>query len=877
MSWVGRVQFRARTLFGRAALERQLDEELQFHIDMQAALHMQLGMSPAAARMRARSEFGSVEQHKDDYRDRWSARQAETVLQDIRIGARRVWREPVTSIAVVLALSLGVGVSTAVFSVFHAVIVQPPPFSDAGRLVRVQAATARGERLFSAPEIRDLRAETRSLDSLAEFHFMYFILLDGHEPKRVSAGVVSSNFFDVIGVRPSAGRSFLPDEELAGAPGVIVLSHRYWQQEFGSDPAAVGRVVQMNDRPHTVVGILPPLPAFPNEADIYLPTSACPLRISDAGNNDRRMHLVSALGRMNSEPSTTLELLKTDLTRAAARIGARYHDDYGRSRALDLSAVAVADDLIWRFRPTMSLLLASAGFLLVSVSSSLGALLLARSLRRRRSVAMQMALGASRGRLFQQFLTESLVLTVIGGVAGLVLAHEGLPWLVMLASRYTPRAMEIELNFAAALFALAVAVLLAVACSGVMTMVSARLVSRPGQIGGRRHAARHPLLRGLVVLQVAVSFALLIGAGLVFKTVRNMQRVDTGYRYDVVTARISTDFIKYETAERRLALYRAVLDSVGRLPQVTDAALAASIPLIDAGGTSMVDVDARNGVEVVPTARAVLQTATSGYFRTLGLDMLEGRTFEPVEADRGANIAIINQTMAARLSPRGSAVGRQLRIDRGEWLTVVGVAADARQLLNAPAAEEVIVPLASMPPVQGRLLVRTSQPAARIATVLLAAVQRVEPGQPLDSVVTIDAARDSSVAPLRVTALLIAAFAVIGVAISLVGVAGVVGASVHARTSELGVRMALGATRVSVVRSVLLDGLKLAAVGLMPGLALALVLSARLRDLLFEVQSHDLATWATATILLVGLVLTACAVPARRAATIDPYAAIRVG
>lgn len=877
MPWLPRVRFRLRTLFGRQWLEQQLDEELQFHLEMQTAAHMRVGMSLPAARAMARREFGSVAQHKDDYRDRWGVRRLEEIAQDVRSGIRQVWTYRLTSGAIVLALALGIGVSTAVFSVFDAVVLQPPPFDRPEGLVRLQAAARGGERLFSAPEIRDLRREASSLSSVAEFHFMYFILLDGQEPRRVSAGVVSANFFDVIGVPPVMGRAFHVSEEAPGAPGVIILSHRYWTDELGADPHVIGRVFQMNDRPHTVVGVLPALPSFPEEADIYLPTSACPLRISDAGNLDRTNHLVSALGRIAPGVTNPIDTVRGDLVSAAGRIGSRYPGDYDSARAFSVSAVAVNDDLTWRFRPTMAVLIASAGFLLLSLCSSIGALLLARSLRRRRNVAMQIALGAWRGRLFQQFATESLLLTVAGAVAGLVCAHAALPWLVALASRYTSRADEIALSQTAIGFAVAVSVCMAAVCGAIVLFTAAPRGNRPGVPAGPADVARDPAFRALVVVQIAVSFALLVGAGLTLTSVSNLQRVDTGYRSDgVLTMRVSTDFIKYPTPARRTELYDALLRSVRQVPGVADVALSGALPLLESGNVGTVDV----GTRTRPGSGAALsslQVVSPGYFRTVGVRLIAGREFDASDIASSRRVAIVNRTLADDRWPDGNAVGNELRIDSGEWRTVIGVVAAARQRLSEPPMEEVFVPLVQTPPFQARLLVRSHAGAASIDAAVRDAVRRAEPQQPIDSALTLDGARDEAVAPIRVTALLIGAFALIGVTISLIGVAGVVAASVQARTSEIGLQMALGATRERLLRSVLGDGLKLTAAGLALGLLPAALLARALSTLLFEVTPADPLVYSTVALFLVAATLAACLLPARRAARVDPSVALRVG
>ncbi len=877
MAWLPRVRFRLRTLFGRHWLEQQLDEELQFHLEMQTAAHMRVGMSLPAARAMARREFGSMAQHKDDYRDRWGVRRLEEIAQDVRSGIRQVWLYRLTSLAIVLALALGIGVSTAVFSVFDAVVLQPPPFDQPDRLVRLQAAARGGERLFSAPEIRDLRQEARSLSSVAEFHFMYFILLDGREPRRVSAGVVSSNFFDVIGVPPAMGRPFLPSEEEEGAPGVIILSHRYWTNELGADPHVLGRVFRMNDRPHTVVGVLPALPNFPEEADIYLPTSACPLRISDAGNLDRTNHLVSALGRVAPGVRGALDSVRGDLVVAAGRIGSRHTAQYSGANAFAVSAVAVNEDLIWRFRPTMAVLIASAGFLLLSLGSSVGALLLARSLQRRRSVAMQIALGAWRGRLYQQFVTESLLLTVAGSIAGLVCAYEALPWLIALASRYTSRANEITLSHSAIWFALGVSLCMAAICGAVVLVTTSPRANRPGLTVGRADVARDPAFRTLVVVQIAVSFALLVGAGLTLTSVSNLQQVDTGYRSDgVLTVRVSTDFIKYPTAARRAELYHALLQSVRQVPGVSEVALSGALPLLDTGNAGTVDIETRAHDRVDPEPSS-LQLVSPGYFRAVGVGVVSGRGFDDGDTQSTQGVAVVNRTLAERRWPGQNAVGRDLRLNSGEWRTIVGVVADARQRLSERPMEEVFVPLAQVPPVQARLLVRSDADRASIDAAVREAVRRVEPQQPIDSAITLDGARDAAVAPVRVTALLIAAFALIGVTISFIGVAGVVASSVQARTSEIGLQMALGATRERLLCTVLGDGVKLAAAGLALGLVPAALLARALSSLLFEVTPGDPAIYLTVALFLIAATLAACLLPARRAARIDPSAALRVG
>lgn len=876
MAWLPQLRFRARTLIGRGGLEQQLDEEMQFHLDMQTAAYVRTGMSPTAAHALARRQFGNIAQHKDDYRDRWGARQLERLLQDVRAAVRQVWSQRASSIATVVAIALGIGVSTSVFAVLDGVLLQPPPYGEPDRLVRLQVEADHGERLFSAAEVRDLRAEAATLEGLAEFHYMYFILLDRQEPRRVAAGVVSANFFDVIGVQPAVGRGLRASDDVAGAPGVIVLSHRFWATELKGDPGVLGRAFRMNDREHTVVGVLPPLPDFPEEADIYLPTSACPLRMSPAGANERSMHLVSALGRVAAGTQVSGDAVRADLSKAASRIEQRFHDAYDPRGGFSLTSVPVTDDLVSRFRPTLYALLASAAFLLISLCSSVGALLTARTLPRRQAIALRVALGAWRGRMFQQFAVEALLLTLAGAGLGLVLAAATLPALVDLASQYTSRASEIRLTGQAVAFAGVVALLIAAICGAVVVTLVPR-VARPDLLNARVNMPRLASFRLVIVLQVAVSFALLAGAVLTLRSVKNLERVDAGYRAaDVVTMRFSTDFIRYESADDRRALFDRLLAAVRGVPGVTSAAISGAMPFVGDGSfaRALVEVHTPSGARALGEPIDV-QVVSRDYFDTVGLDVVAGRSFR-VAATTGRT-AMVNETMARTYWAGTSPVGDQVRLDAGAWATVVGVVADARQRLSVPPSPEVFVPLDQMPPVQSRVLVRAAVPERELYERVRQAVRLAEPGQPVDDLLTLEEARTRSMAPARVMALLIALFATIAVVIALAGVAGVVNASVNARVRELGVQMALGASRGRVLRSVLAQAVRLALPGLALGLALALMLARTLQSLLFEVRPTDAATLAAVAFSLVAVTVTACLVPACRAARVDPNVAIRVG
>lgn len=888
MHWLRRARFRLRTLFGRAALEQQLDEELQFHLEMQVAANVRLGMSMASAQALARTQFGSVEQHKDDYRDRWGARHLEAFVQDFRTGLRSAWAQPGLSLAMIVALALGIGVSTAVFSVFHSVLIHPLPYADAGRLVRLRATipSRTEDRLFSAAEVRDLRAKTSSFDGVAEFHFMYFILLDHEQPQRVAAGVVSANFFTVAGVSPLLGRVFTPAEERFGGANAIILSYRYWQRAFRGDPAVIGHVVQMNDHDHTIVGVLPQLPDFPEEADIYLPTVACPLRASAEGESNRSLHLVSALGRLRTETPPDMQAVTADLRRVTDDLVREHPADYAGPMQPTLSAAAVEDELTRGFRPTLSVLVASAAFLFLSLCSSIWTLMLASALRRRRRLAMQAALGAWRGRLFRQSATETLLLSLMGAIAGVFVASLMLPPLIALASRYTVRASEIHLDQTSLLFAAALGGLATLLLGLVPTVAVVTPFSRLIGIERDREAssARHPFFRGLVVVQIAVSFSLLVGAALTLRSVVNLERIHTGYEAsDVTTFRVSTDFFKYVTTPSRVTLFERLRDSLAAEPGVETVSISGAMPLTGSGNLGEGRVEARTADGAAPGTIASLQVISPRHFATIGLRILQGRDFIDADDDAAAAVVIVNSALAHRYWGEASAIGRQIRIGQGEWLTIVGVSANGRQRLNRAVQEEVFRPMRQLPTSNGlpvvdaRFFVRSTLASEQLEALIFREVSQIDPHQPIDRVMTLEHAREQSVAPFRLTATVIALFALVGLAISTVGVGGVVGTSVSSRTQEFGVRLALGATRRELLLAVLREGALLSAWGVGFGAFLALLLSRALRSLLFEVPAHDVVSFASVAALLVLIILAACLVPARRAATVDPQVALRVG
>jgi predicted permease len=887
--WLHRLRYRLRTLAGRRALESDLDDELRFHLEMQTAANVRLGMPPAVAQAAARREFGRIEAHKDEYRDRWGARLLESFAQDARTGLRHLVLHPVISLAIVGAMGLGIGANTAVFTVFNSIELTPPPYAEADRLVRLRATLPQAkieDALFSAPEIRDLRARADTLSAVAEFHYMYFILLGHGEAQRVSSGVVSSNFFSVIGVEPILGRTFLPAEEKAGAPGVIVLSNRYWHERFGGDRQVIGRQVEMNDRSHTIVGVLPPLPSFPNEADIYLPTSACPLRISSEADQSRSMRLVSALARVDGQQQG-LDQVSRELASVAEKLRVGYPEFYPAASGFAVSAIPVNDDLTGRFRPTLLALIAAAAFLLLILCASVGALLLARTMSRSSELAMRTALGAWKGRLFRQFATESLVLTLLGAGLGLLIGYLSLPSLVTFAGQFTSRAGEIELDRTALVFTLGISALTALLFGSLITLATnfeGRGVHGAGTAGGTRLRS---MFKGLIVLQIAVSFGLLCAAGLMLRTLDNLARVETGLKADnALSMRLSLDFVKYANDEQRADYFQRVLDTLAATSGVGRVAISGNAPYAedDLVGERLLSARIRNLDGTLQRPTLSLQVASGSYFSTVGHTLLDGRTFTRTDIRPAPQVAIINKTMADRFWPGRSPVGIQIELPIQSVVpttrsygsvTIVGVVSDARRRLNVSPPDEIYRPIAQDAPIQAHLVIQSPLERAELTNLVRGAIYALNPDQPIDSILTFDEARQASISPTKSTATLLTLFALIALSISAAGIGGVVAFSVNQRAPEFGMMMALGAQRRDVLTLVLREGLELIGAGLALGVLMAALFTRSINGLLFGVGEQDPLTMIVVALVLIAVTLGACIFPARRAASVDPMRVLR--
>jgi putative ABC transport system permease protein len=868
---------RLRSLFRRRRMERELDAELLFHLDMQTAEYVRQGMSPERARRAARQLFGGLEQVKDDVRDTWLTRLVETCLQDARYSARSLRRHAGYTAAVIVTMALGIGANSAIFSVVNAVVLQPLPYERGEDLLLLRQEWTRADNVgFSLHDIDDIKALSTVLDAVVEYHNMYFILLGGQEPARVATGVVSWDYFDVLGLKPLLGRTFRAEDDRHDAPATLVLSYEYWQRTFQGDPHVVGRVFQMNDRPHTVIGVLPDVPMYPQPNDVYMPRTSCPFRMSPRGLERRGGGMASALGRRR--PGASLEEVRQDLARIDAGLQQAHPRAYPVERGHHLSATFLRREFTRNFETTLLILLSTSGFVLLIVCASVANLSVARTRRRDRELALRTALGASRVRLLRQLLTESVILSAAGGAAGLLLAFVGRDLLVAYAERFTMRASEIRVDATVLLFTLGIALATGLVAGTLPAFSRYLRPGRPGTCSGPRTVGRRDLRRVLIVAQVAASFMLLIGAGLMVRSLMKLTGVDPGFSTDhVLTMQIDLNFSKYVTSEERLAYLMRLTTALRRVPGVTSVGASGTLPFLEGSGGALgrFVIDGAPPLDEERAQQASLMIASDEYFRAMGIPLLRGRSFTLEDDLDAPHVAIVNTSLADRYWPGADPVGQRISGDGVEWHTIVGVVANVRQQLALEPVDEIYSPLGQLPYVTTNWAIRSSRSLDDLSPQVRRAVYDVDPDQPIHRLRPLDDVRVASLAPPRLTAALLGLFAALALAITATGIAGVIAFSVNQRTQEFGVRVALGARRTDVVSMVVGEGVRLALSGLAIGAVGALFLSSLLSTLLFGIAPTDGVTYLAVSVVLLIVAALACLLPALRAASVDPMQALR--
>ena len=857
----------------RDRVTAELEEEMRLHVELRAAREQAEGMDAAEAHYRAARQFGNRGRHVEESRDQWGMRWADELSIDLRYAVRSLRRSPALTLIVVLTLALGIGATTAIFSVMDAAIFRPLPMREPERLVLISDVDVPLEglpRRRDAFDLPRLQEEKAAFEALGAYAAGGLNLTGGREPQRIQAGLITPEGLRLLGVAPVRGRLFTDDEGRLDGPEVAIISHALWRAQFGAAEDIVGRTIALNDRPHEIVGVMPARFAFPEGSDVWIPMTV-PLAM---GRTEvfRMMILTKGIGRL--APGVTPAGANAHLASVLERMGARRNPGEPPPEITVPLRKHFEGDSTTRLWMVLGL----AALLLLAACVNVCGLLLARWTARRRELAVRSAIGAGRGRLVRQLITESALLAVAGMVVGLLFARWGLtlvaaltpPELLALTPpRIDARVLAITLILSAAT-AIGIGMLPGLVMSGGDLTQSLR---RAGT-GSTRRGARS-LGGGLVVVEVGLAVVLLVGSGLLLKSLVQLHRVETGVRPEqVVTGRIALSTALHPTASSRRQLLERARDEIAAAPGITSVGIVSELPMRGEMNPRLaVDVVGQPEGQKSPFAEHV--TVSPEYFSALGVRFIAGRTFLGGDSLASRGEAIINESLARRYWPDGRAIGGLLRLGRQE-LTVVGVVNDVRTTsLDGERHDQLYLPFASGTPRQATFVVRGTLPEAAMLALVREGVRRVSESQVIFDLKPMRQVVSESVAEQRASSMLATAFAAVTFLLAAMGLYGLLAFGVVQRTRELGIRMALGAHRAHVVRSVVHDGVKLAGAGIALGLTVAWLATRLLQSQLFEVAPTDATVFLAAPVLLLLMALVAAAAPAARASRVDPMTALR--
>jgi predicted permease len=861
-----------RGLLGRSRMDAELDEELAGYHDELVARHQAAGLTPDEARRVARREMGGLPHVKAAVRESWLASSWDAAYQDVRQAWRGLRSTPGVSIVAVLTFALGIGAATAILGVVQSTLFTPPPYREPSRLVLIWAdLTAAGHPRapLSGPELRDLRTRTRSFEAVGGIWANSITLRHDDEAEFVRIGLVTGNFFEVLGASAAAGRLFTAEDEVDGPPTAIVLSDRLWQRRFGGDPGILGRRITVNERPVLVLGVLPAafrlrLPHDSGIPDTIEAFQLLPSRIVEGPRGQRFLRVVA-----RQRPGVELVAARQDVDRLAAEL-TREHDD---PRGTAFHTLAMEADATRAVRGPLLVVAASVGLLLVIAAVNVLGVLIARAASRRREIAVRVALGASLARVLRLSLAEGLSLAALGAALGVALARVGLDALLSLQPEALRRLGDVSLDWRVLLGTTA----LALVWGALFALVPLREYVR-ADVSTALAAARGESLRlrprarsALVVAQVALTLVLLASALLLTRTFAKVLAIDPGFRADgVFTFRVPSATPRYSTPAARNALARTLTASLRGLPSVTSVGAASHLPFDSIPNWGGPYSEAEKDDEAVPSAD--YRSVGPGFFETAGVELLQGRAFTEADAPGAEPVAIVDERLARRLWPDTSPLGRRLRLDPNStgapdtWVSVIGVVRHVRhRSLIEPLNEQVYFPLSQAFRNPVAYLLRTTGDPAALAPAVRAVVRGIDPSLPIYETQPLTAYLERARGVQRFTMILVAAFAGLALVLAAIGLYGVIAYVVVQRRREFGVRLALGATSREIGRLVLAEGLRLTALGGAFGLVGALAAGQLLRGLLVGVSPFDAFALA-APLPLVGLVaLAACLWPARRA------------
>jgi predicted permease len=881
------LRFRLRALLSRNAIEAELDEELRFHFEKEVEKYKKAGMTHQEATRQARLSFGGQEQVKEDCREAHGTSLVEDALQDVRYAIRQLAGNPVFTSILVLTLALSIGANSAIFSVIDSVLLKSLPYRQPEHIVRIFLTSAAYPKFPLNPfDFRDFRTRSKSFDSMAAYT-RGDMQLSGNssEPLKLNGFKVTSGYFRVLGLRPEMGHEFDENAEVPGNGSQVILSDRLWQSQFGGASDIVGRKITLNSQPFTVVGVMPPGTAHPgneyhslaygDDVDLWSP-------FEFVGNPAQRgAHFLEGLGRLKDD--VTVEQAGSEMSSLMTQIAREHGSADSRWKVL---VTPLSMEVVGSSRRILLVLLGAVGMVLLIACANAANLLLARAATRQREMAVRLALGASRSRLIRQLLTESLLIALMGGGFGLLMALGGVKALVSQLPLDFPRVHEIHVSTPVFLFTFLISTLTGLLFGLVPAIQASRTDPRQGLHEGGRSAAgsgRLSRLRNvLVVSEVGLACVLLVGAGLMLRSLLNLLHLDPGFQQQhVLTANLSLPAARYKTTADVIHFHDRLDTELNSIPGVEGAGIGSDLPWTGYDENINFNIE---GKQPPPhdEFHARYHLASSDYFRTLGIPLLHGRFFTKADNLDTRSVILINQALANAYWPREDVVGKRITFDdkptdKG-WFTVIGVVGDVKDKPNKAGAEpafwwadqQLVFPLPDI-----SFVVRAKSNPQVLTDAVRNAVRRIDPTLAVADIQLMDQIADATVATPRFAFVLVGLFAGLAILLAAIGTYGVIAYSVSQRTSEFGLRMALGAQRMDVLRLVLKQAAKLVFAGTVLGVILALMLGHVLTSLIYNVSPADPLTFAVVSLIVISIAVLACYIPARKATQADPMIALR--
>ncbi len=825
----------------------------------------------------------------------------ETLLQDLRHGARMLMKNPGFTAVAVVTLALGIGANTAIFSVVNAVVLRPLPYEESERLVFVTERSQQMDGLsVSWPNYSDWRERNRVFEHIGVYNRSDYNLTENGEPERLQAGQVTADLFDVLRVKAALGRVFTADEDKPGAEPVVVLSYGLWQRRFGGDPGIINRTIRLNDRSYTVIGVMPAGYEFPSRVELWVSSG----RLSDSALWQNRGSHPGLNGVARLKHGVTIEQARADMETIAAALEQQFPES---NQGHSVSIIPLKEQIVngrTNVSSALWVLLCAVGCVLLIACTNVANLLLARASVRQREIAVRIALGASRWRVVRQLLTESVLLAMVGGAQGVLVAYWGVDLILTVSPGLIPRASEIKIDGGVLTFMALVSIITGIAFGLVPALQAskARLHIALKESGRSLAAGRHWARSALVVLQTALTLVLLVGAGLLIRSFHQLQQVNTGFAYDrLLSFSVSLPDSKYPAHEQKINFYKQLTDNLQSLPGVESVGLTSGLPLGYNGWQTKLVIEGRPLPPLSERPAVDTTLASPEYFRAMGIPLLEGRWFNEqdnrnhlngkdmggyTEGEKfaaGVNAVIIDEEFARRYWTKETAVGQHIRLfgdltdPKTPVATVVGVV--GRVKMDGLSAEsnriQAYVPFYQFPFAGMTVVVKSAMEPNQLITDARRQVQRLDANQPIYNVETLENIRSHSVAPERLNLTLLGLLAALALILALVGTYSVMTYTVTQRTHEIGIRMALGAQMGDVLRLVVGQGIKLTSIGIVLGLAGSFALTSLMSSLLFGVTAKDPITFTSVTLLLVIVSLLACYLPARRASKVNPVIALR--